>query len=369
MSENRDNTISEVAVNDRLRRIANILLLNASFIDNLGLLKGKVGIAIFFYHYARCTQNKIFEDYAGELIDEIYEEINTNTPVNFENGLTGIGWGIEYLVKNKFVQADTDEALKEIDNAVYRIRLQSPILIKNQNEIFGYGLYYISRICGHTIDDHNLDTLIKKYHLIFLVDECERILKQRLYLKYNIESLRIDSLNSFIWFLLEVNRLKIFPVKVIEILNCMPEYIKEVQDYSDNSPAWLLLSDLIKKTVETVSDSDARDSLTELLRKKKGKFDNNEVNNEAAIEYFIRNTWQQVIYNSRVTEESEDRLIFLNVFNIVDNEQNWTDVVNKLNKDNLGLTGLAGLGLGLLMAQYSQLKTECAKQLVDKLIK
>ena len=26
--------------------------------------------------------------------DEIYEEINTSTPVNFENGLTGIGWGI-----------------------------------------------------------------------------------------------------------------------------------------------------------------------------------------------------------------------------------------------------------------------------------
>ena len=52
---------------DRLRRIANVLLLNASFIDNPGLLNGKMGIAIFFYHYSRYTKNKIYEDYAGEL--------------------------------------------------------------------------------------------------------------------------------------------------------------------------------------------------------------------------------------------------------------------------------------------------------------
>lgn len=104
----------EIKVDNRLQRIANVLLLNASFIDNLGLLNGKMGIAIFFYQYARYTGSKIFEDYAGELIDEIYEEINTTTPVDFANGLTGIGWGIEYLVKNRFLEADTDEALAEI---------------------------------------------------------------------------------------------------------------------------------------------------------------------------------------------------------------------------------------------------------------
>ncbi len=100
-------------IGDRLQRIANVLLLNASFLDNPGLLNGKMGIAIFCYHYSRYSKNKIYEDYAGELVDEIYEEINTSTPVDFENGLTGIGWGIEYLVKNGFVQADTDEAWKK----------------------------------------------------------------------------------------------------------------------------------------------------------------------------------------------------------------------------------------------------------------
>ena len=57
-------------VDNRLKRIANVLLLNASFIDNLGLLNGKMGIAIFFYQYAHYTGSKVFEDYASEKIDE-----------------------------------------------------------------------------------------------------------------------------------------------------------------------------------------------------------------------------------------------------------------------------------------------------------
>jgi hypothetical protein len=210
---NNDLSLKE-RIDYRFRRIANVLLLNASFIDNPGLLNGKTGIAIFFYNYFRYSGNKIYEDYAGELIDEIYEEINTGTPVNFENGLTGIGWGIEYLVKNKFVQADTDEALVEIDTSIYRNSLYRPFLLDTGNDLFGYGLYYIARLREHGNDDDNLNTLFKKQHLIYLTDDCERILIQKKYLDFNIQSLSIDTINSFSWFLLEMHRWGIFPFKV-----------------------------------------------------------------------------------------------------------------------------------------------------------
>ena len=54
-------------------------------------MNGKMGIAIYFFHLSRETNNQIYEDYAGELVDEIYEEITSYTPVGFENGLAGIG--------------------------------------------------------------------------------------------------------------------------------------------------------------------------------------------------------------------------------------------------------------------------------------
>ena len=70
-----------------LQYLTDSLMLNASFIGNPGMLHGKMGISIFFYHLARQTGNQIYEDYAGELIDEIYEEITANMIYRFINPL------------------------------------------------------------------------------------------------------------------------------------------------------------------------------------------------------------------------------------------------------------------------------------------
>jgi hypothetical protein len=123
MDELKEFLILKPPVDLRLHRIADVLLLNGNFIYNPGLLNGKMGIAIFLYHYAQQTGNEIYETYAGELIDEICGMISTQTPVDFANGLTGIGWGIEYLVRSGFIEDVTDEALAEIDNAVYKSKI------------------------------------------------------------------------------------------------------------------------------------------------------------------------------------------------------------------------------------------------------
>jgi hypothetical protein len=131
----------------RQQRITNSLLLNASFIENIGLMHGKMGIAIYFFHLARETGNAVYEEYAGELIDEIYAEIHAKTPCDFENGLAGIGWGIEYLAQNKFIDADTNEVLEESDKQIaHEITFHSPPEIGILNGISGYILYFLSRL-------------------------------------------------------------------------------------------------------------------------------------------------------------------------------------------------------------------------------
>ena len=104
--------------NDSLPRIARHLIMNASFISDLGLYHGKMGIVLFFSHYARYTGNSLYDEFSGELLDDVYEEIHTGLPVNFEYGLCGIGWGIEYMLKNGFIAGDSDEILAELDNKV-----------------------------------------------------------------------------------------------------------------------------------------------------------------------------------------------------------------------------------------------------------
>jgi hypothetical protein len=158
-----------------LNTLLNTLLLNASFIDNLGLMHGKMGISICFFYLARQTQNKIYEDYAGELIDKIYEEITADATFGFENGLAGIGWGIEYLVLNKFIDADTDEVLEEFDNRVFKeLIYNTPKDIGLLNGVLGIGAYFLKRIQNHKSNDENIQTLTNKQTLILLVDELDR---------------------------------------------------------------------------------------------------------------------------------------------------------------------------------------------------
>ncbi len=331
-----------------LQRIANQLFLNASFIDNIGLLNGKMGIAIFFYHYSRYTGNKIYGDYAGELIDEIYEEINTNTPVDFANGLTGIGWGIEYLVKSKFLEADTDEALSEIDNAIYRSRINSPILINDGKDLFGYGLYYIMHLTGGEICDDDLNTLMKKYHLIFLTDECERILIQKHYKRFNIESLSVDTINSFIWFLLEMHRLEIFPYKSEKVLQAVPGFIDDSLRNNDDIAGTGQLLSLTGFMLPYINDLVTKDSLAELLQSSFLKVNLKELSDEILVDSFVKKTWQKIVYEPYVSSNMESVDTFNKIFSIIDNEEGWNRRLDNLNKNNIGLTGLSGIGMGLI---------------------
>jgi len=348
----------EKGIKNRLQRIADILLLNASFTDNPGLLNGKMGIAIFFYHYSKFNSNKIYRDYAGELIDEIYEEINTSTPVNFENGLTGIGWGIEYLVKNGFVQADTDEALEEVDNIVYRNSLYRPFLLESAKDLFGYGLYFLARLREKGSDDNNLNTLFKKQHLIYLTDDCERILINKKFLDFKIEFPGIDTINSFAWFFLEMHRWGIFPYKIEKLINALPDYLEFHSEGLDDPSASVQMKKLVEYIIPCIRDTNVKDRYNTILTgnsSQKGDLKNTD---SESIRNFTKTTWQNLIYDPFIPGFDNNIFDPVKVFQIIDNEDNWNKLLENLTKDNLGLKGLAGIGLGLLQAKSTELRAK-----------
>jgi len=262
----------------------------------------------------------------------------------------GIGWGIEYLARNGYVEADTDEALAEIDNTVYRSSLHRPFLLDNGDDLFGYGLYYVTRLMGREDDDDNLKALFKKQHLIYLADDCERILVQKQYKGYNIGSLGIDTIISFVWFLVEMYRLGLFPVKVENILRSMPEYIKQGLETATDEPAKTLLILLTEKVVSIVNDQDTKNTLKTILGQKADEVKVIDVSVEAITSDFIKGACRWLIYApyTGFIEQTNDQT--KNVFHVIDDEENWKNRLDKLNNDNIGLTGLAGLGLGLLLA-------------------
>ena len=60
------------------------IFLNALNIRDLGLFKGKIGIVVFLYNYYRYLDKKIYKIFADELLKDLYDEISSNSTVNFE---------------------------------------------------------------------------------------------------------------------------------------------------------------------------------------------------------------------------------------------------------------------------------------------
>ena len=87
----------------------------------------------------------IMKRWAGELLDSISTRIDQRSPLNISDGLLGFGWGIGYLIKNGFVEADPDEILEEIEDKIFKNTTDVDVLIGNKLSIFDIIHYNLIR--------------------------------------------------------------------------------------------------------------------------------------------------------------------------------------------------------------------------------
>jgi hypothetical protein len=174
-SGNENNGVTENKTLCALRKITDNIVLKASFVSKPGLLNGKMGICIYLYHFYRITGNKVYEDYAGELLEDIFSSLSNKTPGDFESGLAGIGWGIEYLAGNGFVDADTDEVLSEFDQILSeKICHASHLKFTFLSGITGIGFYFLSRVVKFDKNGTTKFTLRNEHFIIQMVEEIEK---------------------------------------------------------------------------------------------------------------------------------------------------------------------------------------------------
>ena len=102
----------------KLKEIIDNQILNGSFSTDQSLLNGRMGLSLFFFHCSRLLHNRFYEDFAGELLEDICLHLPFDLAVDFADGFCGIGWAVEYMRRQGFVEGDTQEILKEIDGKV-----------------------------------------------------------------------------------------------------------------------------------------------------------------------------------------------------------------------------------------------------------
>ena len=160
--------LTEVEKQELLLRIARHLILHSSFCPYSGLLKGKMGVAIFFYELFNATNQKVYDDYAGDLIDEIYEKIKYNSSPYFNDGLAGIGWGFEYIIRKKYVGADADDILDSLDKQIMERDVRKITNIDLDRGLKGIAHYIIARCANrdkYMIETQYIKDLINAFKL------------------------------------------------------------------------------------------------------------------------------------------------------------------------------------------------------------
>jgi hypothetical protein len=145
-----------------------MLLLNGTLTGCPGLVHGKAGIAVFFFHYGRHTGNELFDRYAMELIDAMREQIHINSAADYERGIAGIGTGMDYLIRNGFLETDGD-FFDDFDTRMYRAVMYDPWQdFSLYDGLAGYGRYWITRAGDPSSSARARECLL---HIVGLIEE------------------------------------------------------------------------------------------------------------------------------------------------------------------------------------------------------
>lgn len=129
-----------------LKQIADHYLLRGLFCREMGLWNGKTGMSLFFFLLSRHSGNRWYEEFAGELLDDVCSSLSLQCPVTFADGLCGIGWAIEFLKKEGFIEGDTDDILEEVDKQVMERDVRRITDTSLETGLAGIAAYVRSRL-------------------------------------------------------------------------------------------------------------------------------------------------------------------------------------------------------------------------------
>ena len=130
------------------QRAIHKLIVDSIGMSDIGLFDGKMGIIISLITYSRRNKLKCIESMADFLMEQLLESMTDISPISFSNGLTGIGWGIEYLIQNGYVPGCGADICTEIDKKLMSCDIRRVDDLSLEHGIYGWLHYIVAHIQG-----------------------------------------------------------------------------------------------------------------------------------------------------------------------------------------------------------------------------
>jgi GT2 family glycosyltransferase len=90
-----------------IRKLTDYILLNVSSVNSSGLYNGKTGMVLALFEVANYLQDESIYNRAFDLLQKVL--VTETEDIGFENGLSGIGYMLLYLIENEIIDADFEE--------------------------------------------------------------------------------------------------------------------------------------------------------------------------------------------------------------------------------------------------------------------
>ncbi len=136
----------KIKIQNKIHEIADILYKQED--DILSLMGGIAGKSLFHFYYSRAFNNEQCGDKAIENINHIFNKISEGFSYHtFAGGLAGIGWLIEFLEQNDFLDCNANETIGELDKHLFKIMI-AEIKSGHFDYLHGAGgiaLYFLKR--------------------------------------------------------------------------------------------------------------------------------------------------------------------------------------------------------------------------------
>ena len=151
------------AYNQKIIDIFTVVSKSSDNILNMGLLGGKMGLAMGLLIYTIHSHKVKFKHQGIKIIESIFKRIEQSDHYIFSfcNGLASIGWALEYLEKKRHINYNTNILLEDFDLALSNV-LELEMKKGNYDflhEALGMVLYFIHRIQKN----ENLSKVLQKF--------------------------------------------------------------------------------------------------------------------------------------------------------------------------------------------------------------
>jgi len=224
-------TESDILMNERIKKFSQFVM--SLDIDRIpiGLSSGKMGICIYFYQQARLTQNKMYEEFAKTLYNSIFNQVQFETSINLEKGLVGISYGIDYLIKEKYVPKDANKIMQIIDGKILRIananpEFQSDIIAENETvkPCINVSMYFCKRLKNNNL--HSNERFLMENYIVETINRIECVVLDKIFEEPYMFTLTNYFLPSYLFLLSSAYELKFFNYKIIRLLNDLTDKLK-----------------------------------------------------------------------------------------------------------------------------------------------